>query len=76
VRLFQYRGTEATEDTEGVQSSKIHHEGTKDTKNTKKDGANNNFLFCLVFYFVAFVSFVPSWCIFEDESSVASVPLF
>jgi len=32
----------------------IHHEGTKDTKSTKE---NNN----KVLFFVAFVSFVPSW---------------
>jgi len=32
----------------------MHHEGTKDTKTTK-----NNSL--LLFSFVAFVSFVPSW---------------
>jgi hypothetical protein len=32
----------------------IHHEGTKDTKATKKN--NNKMLF-----FVPFVSFVPPW---------------
>ena len=34
----------------------IHHEGTKDTKNTKGNGAKQHFLFCFFF-----VSFVPSW---------------
>jgi hypothetical protein len=38
----------------GVTPATVHHEGTTGTKGTKQN--NNKLLF-----FVAFVSFVPSW---------------
>ena len=49
-----------------AQSLKIHHEGTKDTKDTK----NNP----LLFSFVCFVSFVPSWLIFCSTTHFAMRP--